>query len=211
MPASGDNSPNSSVGRRLGRALLILGAIAAVVAVEVGTGAVTVPGTQDSAQSTQTSAQASLAAQRMAANQQWASATCTNVLHWKNEIRRDATSLNFGFGAVARIQDAISATTRMMSEINKLGLPPAAQTTQARAEIDQLRSDIESRVHNIEGAAGSVADGNLGAIGALLSDLQTDTVVGTQIVNELRHVVSVDLGLSLIETRACRQLVGIPI
>jgi hypothetical protein len=35
--------------------------------------------------------------------------------------------------------------------------------------------------------------------------------VGTQIVGELRHVLSVDLGLSLVETRACRRLVGVPI
>jgi hypothetical protein len=66
-------------------------------------------------------------------------------------------------------------------------------------------------VRNIEGTAGSVANGNLAAIGALLSDVESDTVVGTQIVNELRHVLSVDLGLSLVETRARRQLVGIPI
>jgi hypothetical protein len=200
-----------SVAKRLGRVLLIMGGIVAGVVVAVSTGALTVPGAQDSAQSTQASAQASLAVKRMAADQQWASATCTNILDWKHEIQRDATSLNLGFGALARIQDAIAATTRMSNEVNKLGLPPDAQTAQARAEIDQLRSDIESRVHNIEGAAGSAAGGNLAAIGALLSDLENDTGLGTQIANELRHVLSVDLGLSLVETRACRQLVGSPI
>jgi len=169
-----------------------------------------VPGAPD-AESIQTSAQASLAAKRMVANRQWASATCTNILDWKNEIHHDATSLDLGFGALARIRDAIAATTQMSDTLNKLGLPPGAQTAPARAEIDQLRSEVESRVHSVEGAAGSVAGGNLAAIGAVLSDLETDTVVGTPIVNELRHVVSIDLGLSLVETRACRQLVGIPI
>jgi hypothetical protein len=129
----------------------------------------------------------------------------------RSEIQRDATSLNLSFGPLARIQDAITATARMSNEVHKLGLPPAAQTARTRVEIDQLRSDIDSRVHNIEGAAGRVASGNLAAIGGLLSDLENDTVVGTQIVNELRHVVSVDLGLSLVETSACRHLVGIPI
>ena len=200
-----------SLGTRLGRVLLIMGGITAAVLVAVSAGAITLPGAQDSTQGAQTSAQASLAASRMAANQQWASTTCTNLLEWKNEIQRDATSLNLGFGALARIQDAIAATTRMSNEINKLGLPPAAQTAQARAEIDQLRSDIESRVHNIADAAGSVASGNLAAIGALLSDLENDTAAGTRIVTELRHVLSVDLGLSLVESRACRQLIGIPI
>jgi hypothetical protein len=200
-----------SVGKRLGRVLLIMGGIAAAVLVALSTGAITLPGARDSTQSTRTSAQASLAAKRMAANQQWASATCTNILDWKNEIQRDGTNLNLGFGVLARIQDAIAATTRMSNEVNKLGLPPAAQTAQARAETGQLRSDIQSRVHNIEGSAGSVASGNLAAIGTLLSDLENDTVVGTQIVTELRHVLSVDLGLSLVETPACRQLVGIAI
>jgi hypothetical protein len=198
-------------GKRLVRVLLTMGAVAAVVAVEVGTGAVTVPGISDSAQATQTAAQASRAADRMAADQRWAAATCTNILDWKNEIHRDATTLNFSFGALARIQDAIAATNRMSNEVNRLGLPPAASTASGRAEINQLRSDIETRVHTIEGAAGSVAGGNLTAIGALVSDLKNDTVAGAPIVNELRRVVSVDLGLSLIETHACRQLVGIPI
>jgi hypothetical protein len=200
-----------SVAQRLGRVLLIMGGIAAVVLIAVCTNAITVPGSHDSTPSAETSPQASLAAKRMAANQLWASATCTNILDWKNEIHHDATSLNLGFGPLARIQDALTATTQMSNQFNKLGLPPTARAAQAQAEIDQLRSDIASRVHNIEGAAGSVASGHPAALVSVLNDLEADTVVGTQIVKELRHVVSVDLGLSLVETRACRQLVGIPI
>jgi hypothetical protein len=205
-PASG-----RGLGKRRGRVLLIIGGIAAVVVAAVSTGAVTLPGTQDSTQKPQAAAQASRAAAQMAADERWASVTCTSILDWKNEIHHDATSLTLGFGPLARIKDAIAATARMSNEVGRLGLPPAAHTAQARAEIDQLRSDIESRVHSIEGTAGSVASGNLAAIGALLSDLENETVMGTPIVNELRHVVSVDLGLSLVETRACRQLVGSPI
>lgn len=44
-----------------------------------------------------------------------------------------------------------------------------------------------------------------------MSDLENDKVLGPKVVNELGHVMSVDLGLSLAETRSCRQLVGIPI
>ena len=49
-------------------------------------------------------------------------------------------------------------------------------------------------MRNVEGTAGSVANGNLAAIGALLSDVESDTVVETQIVNELRHVLPSTLG-----------------
>ena len=197
--------------KRLGQVLLAMSGLAGAVLLAVSVGAITLPGTNAGTQSAQASDLASLAAKRTAANRQWASETCTSILDWKNEIHRDATSLNLGFGALPRIQDAITATTRMLNTIDRLGPPPSAQTGQAPADADRLRSDLEARVREIEGDAHSVASGNLAAIGTLLSDVQDDRAVGPQILDELRHVVSVDLGLSLIETRACRQLVGIPI
>jgi hypothetical protein len=195
----------------LGRVVLIIGGITALVLVALSTNAITVGGSRGSTPSADRSAQALLAAQRMAADRVWASATCTNILDWKNEIHHDATSLDLGFGPMARLHDAIAATTAMANQFNRLGLPPTAHTAQAQAEIDQLRSDIESRVQSVEGAAGGVATGNLASVGTVLNDLEADTAVGPQILEELRHVVSVDLGLSLVESRACRQLVGIPV
>jgi hypothetical protein len=210
MRLRGDHS-EPSVGSRLARVVVTVGVIAAVVTVAVSTGAVSIPGISTGSRKTQTSDQAALGAQRTAADEQWASATCTNILDWKNKIERDGTSLDLGFGPGARIEDAITATTRLVSEFDKLGLPPGAQTARARAELNQLRSDLGSRLHALEGAASSVAGGNIAAIGTLVTDLESDNGLGTQITGELSHVVSVDLGLSLVETRACRQLVGIPI
>jgi hypothetical protein len=66
-------------------------------------------------------------------------------------------------------------------------------------------------LHEIDGVAGTVASGDFGAIGTLVSDLESDLGLAKQLRNELGHVVSVDLGLSLVETRACRELVGSPI
>lgn len=210
MRLRGDHS-EPSVGSRLARVIATVGVIAAVVTVAVSTGAVTIPGISSGSRKTQVNDQAALAAQRTAADEQWASATCTNILDWKNKIERDGTSLDLGFGPGARIQDAITATTRMVSELDKLGLPPGAQTAQARAELNQLRSDLGSRLHALEGAASSVAGGNIAAIGTLVTAFESDNGLGTRITGQLSHVVSVDLGLSLVETRACRQLVGIPI
>ena len=203
------------IGKGLGWTVLIMCGLAAAVLVAVRAGAITLPGALPGAhgggQSSQAGTQTSPAAQHLAADRLWASTTCTNILNWKNEIHHDATSLDLGLGALARIQDAIAATTRLSNQVSTLGLPPGAQTARAKSEIDQLRSDIQGRVHAIQGAASSVAGGNLAAIGTILSDLQSDTVVGSEIAGQLRHVLSVDLGLSLVETRACRQLVGIPI
>jgi hypothetical protein len=190
--------------------ILVMGGIAAAVVVAISTGLVTLPGFGVRAR-TPAGASAALAAERTAATRQWASATCTSILDWKNAIHRDATSLSLGFGPLARVHDAVGATTRMLKELNAIGLPPTPAAAGARAEIGQLRTDIESRAHGIEGAASSVGSGNLAALGTLLSDLEGSGSVGTQLAGELRQVVSVDLGLSLAQTRSCRQLVGIPI
>jgi hypothetical protein len=208
MPVSDDNARQVSVATRLIRVGLTMGAIAAAVVLAFAVGAISLPWNH---RGSEEAAPASLAAQQTAANKGWASATCTNILNWKNEIQRDGTSLDFGLGASARLKDAVAATGGMLNELGKLGLPPGAQTAQARAEIERLRSDVESRVRNLKGAADSVASGNLAAIGTLVADLENDKGIGTQIAGELRHVVSVDLGLSLAETPACRELVGIPI
>lgn len=197
--------------KRVDRILLAISGIAFAIVLAVSVGAITLPGTHAGAQSAQASDLASLAARRQAANQRWASAACTSILNWKNEIRRDATSLNLGFGALPRVKDAIAATTRMLDRLDALGLPPSAQTGQARADLERLRSDLQARVSHIESDVHDVAGGNLAAIGTLVSDLQNDRAVAPQLTEELKHVVSVDLGLSLAETRACRQLVGLPI
>jgi len=204
-----DDHPNATdrevrVATRVVRVVLIM---AGVVATVVAAVAVALPagGHRNGAP-----AQASLAANRTAANKRWASATCTNILAWKNEIAHDESSL-LSLGALTRVDDAIAATKRMLKRQDKLGLPPGAQTAPARAEARRLRSEIESRLQDIESVASHVAGGNIAAIATLLTDLQNDRSVAPQVVDELRRVLTIDLGLSLVETGQCRQLVGIPI
>jgi hypothetical protein len=206
-----DNDAGPSVVWRLARVMLVVAGVVAAVTIAFSSGAVTIPGLSGGSRKTQASDQATLAAQRTAADKHWASATCTSILDWKNEIQRDGTSLNLSLGPSTRIHDAISATTRLLGQLDTLGVPPSAQTAQTQAELNQLRAEITSRLSSLEGAAGSVAGGNLAAIGTLVDDLESDKVLGTQVAGELQHVVSVDLGISIAETRACRQLAGIPI
>ena len=201
---------NSLRGTR-GRALLLVAGVAAALAVVVITGAVALPGVGDSKPSAQTSEQASLASNESTANIRWASATSTNILVWKSAIQRDTKGLNLSFGSLGRIEDGVAATTRVLNQIKKLGPPPAVRTAQARAEIQQFRADVASRVRKIQGDVHSVAGGDLAAIGTLVSDLRNAKVLETEIGNELRHVVFADLGLSLAATPACRQLVGIAV
>lgn len=197
------------VHKRVGQVVLAMIGVAGALAVAVSVGAITLPGTHSGTQSAQARDLSSLAAKRTADNRQWASATCTTILNWKNEIHRDAANLNLGFGAIPRIQEAITATTRMLNKLDGLGLPPSVQTGQARVDAERLRADLAARVREIERDAHSVAGGNLAAIATLLSDLESDRAKAPQIVDQLRRIVSVDLGLSLVETPTCRQLVGI--
>ncbi|MBV8986936.1 MAG: hypothetical protein JO372_00100 [Solirubrobacterales bacterium] len=184
--------------------VFVLGALAAAIVAALSTGAVKLPGSGNATVSTQQAA----AARQMAANQQWASATCSTVFGWKNEIQRDLHGLTLSFGALPRVQDAIGATTRMVDSIEKLGLPPALQRAQGRAQVAQLRSDVQSHLHGIESAASSVAGGNLGAISTLLGDLGNVPSVESQVVGHLRNVAS-ELGLSLASSPSCGQLAGL--
>jgi hypothetical protein len=191
---------------RLGTVLLVMAGVVAAAAGAVSTGIVKLPSLHHASPPTTT-----LAAQHTAANQQWASAFCTNLLDWKKQIAHDGTSLNPSVGPAQRIKDATAATTRMLRQLDQLGLPPAGQTAQTRAAANQLRSQLQSRASKLRTDAASVASGNLAAIGSLVTDLNNDRAMGTVLANEIQHVVSVDLGLSLAETSACRQLVGLPI
>jgi hypothetical protein len=193
---------------RLATVLLVMVGVVATGVVAVSAGVIRLPLLHHSGQRTQTT---TLAAQRSAANREWASAFCTNVMDWKKAIERDGTSLNPSLGPVARIKDATAATTRMLGKLDKLGLPPAGGTPQSRAEANHLRSVLRSRARKLQADANSVAGGNLAAIGSLVTDLNNDKAMSTEISSELQRVVSVDLGLSLAQTSTCRHLVGIPI
>ncbi len=193
------------------RGRMIMAGIAIAVLVAVIATAVILPGAEDTARGNQTTAQQTLAAARIAADKQWAAATCSNILDWKNAIHHDLTNLDLGFGAPARIRDAVDATTRMLDRLDKLGLPQDSGQGPATADAQQLRTELQTRLRDIQADAAAVASGNLGAIGRLVTDLSRDKAVAPQISNELRHLLTVDLGISLAETHACRELVGIPI
>jgi hypothetical protein len=190
------------------RSVWILAGLTGALLLALATGLITLPGAKSTARGAQTTAQQSAAAARLAADKQWASTTCTSILDWKNQIHRDATSLDLGLGPSARIRDAVNATTRMLGT---LALPPSSQGGQTSADAQELRSEIESRVHAIQADAAKAESGNLAAIGRLLTDVSRDRAVRPQIENQLRHLITADLGLSLAETHACRALVGIPI
>ncbi len=212
-PQPAPTTSRSSAGKWIGAALLAVGCIGVAALVAISSGAIKLPGAANSSDGSgsQSSAQEANEARLTAADERWASATCTNIIVWKNELQRDEAGLGFSLSSVSRIEDAITATTHMLSEVKQLGLPPSVHGGQAQAAIEQLRSDLETRVKDIEGAAGSVASGNLAAIGTLIGDLKNYKGLGTQMLTDLRHAITGDLAISLVEAQPCRQLVGVKI
>lgn len=182
MNTPGNNNTEVSIFWRLGRVMLVFGAVTAAVVLALTSGLASLPAGGKETHTTQASDRTTLVAQQAAADKQWASSACTSILDWKNQLHHDETSMSLSFGPVARVKDAIAATKNMLGELDKLGLPPGAQGARAGADLSRLRSELES-----------------------------GQIPGPQIVGELRNLVSVDLGLSLVETHSCRELVGSPI
>jgi hypothetical protein len=93
--------------------------------------------------------------------------------------------------------------------------PAAARTVDATTANQRWASALCTNVLNLKNEihrdATSVASGNLRAIGSLVDDLHKARSAVPKLKDEMQRLGSVDMGLSLAETRACRQLVGIPI
>jgi hypothetical protein len=68
------------------------------------------------------------------ANLRWTDGACTSVLALKNELHRDATSLNLSFGPQARIRSALAEVRRFEHQLQALGLPPI-ERTRGRAQL----------------------------------------------------------------------------
>lgn len=145
------------------------------------------------------------------ADQQWADTACTSVLDWKNDLHTDETSLNLGFGPLARIDNAITATQRLANKLSTIGLPPTGRTAQARQQFAALGSEVQTQIARVKSAAGQVESGNPLAALAAVENLKADSGLATDVVGAVRHLASVDLGLAVVETSACRRLAGSPV
>ena len=64
---------------------------------------------------------------------------------------------------------------------------------------------------NINTAANKLKSGNTQAARALVDDLGAQTGAVVVVLNDLRQVSFTDLGIAMLQTKACRQLAGIPI
>ena len=144
------------------------------------------------------------------ANQRWANSVCTNMLAWQKQVHHDETSLNFGFGPRARLNDAIGATRRLTSELTALGPPTTQQGSDERARFRRLGSAVQTKLTEAQTAANKVENGNLDAA-ALINDLPAGASLASALLSDTRTLASTDLAIAVLETKTCRQLAGVPI
>jgi hypothetical protein len=102
------------------------------------------------------------------ANLRWTAAACERVLSLRNELHRDGTSLNLGFGPRARIDDAFTATRRLVRGLEALGLPPMERRdgrTQLRVPSAGSTADLALAAAETAPCRTLVADGVSSAFG----------------------------------------------
>jgi len=145
------------------------------------------------------------------ANQRWANSVCTNMLAWQKQVHHDETSLNFGFGPRARLNDAIGATRRLVYEITVLGPPVEQRQSHSQGQFRRLGLAVQTKLTEAQTAANKVENGNLDAAAALISDLPAGASLASALLSDTRTLASTDLAIAVLETKTCRQLAGVPI
>ena len=115
------------------------------------------------------------------------------------------------FGAQPRLNDAIGATHQLANRLTRIGLPTTQQSSQAQHHFERLASDLQTQLTKAGTAANQLKSGNTAAAHALVHDLGTETGSIVAPLTDLHQVSLTDLAIATLETKACRQLSGIPI
>lgn len=141
----------------------------------------------------------------------WADAACTTVLDWKHGISADETSLHMSFNPLTRIEAAVSQTERLATDLQTIGLPPSARTGAAHERFAQFGNRLQTELGHVRSATSDLESGNPLAAIAAINDVGAISGLASQFAGAIQHSASIDLGLALVETSACRQLVGSPV
>jgi len=149
---------------------------------------------------------ASAAAATEQADQHWADTACSTVLRWKDTLHRDETSTDLSFGPIARLENAAAATVHLVDEVSALGLPPGARTVAAHRDFKALADQLVTSSGGLRSVAGQLESGDVAAALGAISDTANAAALATALVHSLQRFVSVDLGLAMIKSGACRDL-----
>jgi hypothetical protein len=99
----------------------------------------------------------------------------------------------------------------MASALTRIGLPATIRHGRADKQLQRLGSDVQTRVTSFVTAAHQLGHDNAAGARALVNDLGPGSGLVVAVVNDLHQLAPTDLALAVLETKACRQRVGLPI
>jgi hypothetical protein len=127
------------------------------------------------------------------ATEAWAGDLCSSLSTWSDSVTAATESIKdnpSADGLQSAVDDIKQATTTLTGELKGLGKPDTEGGQQAKDAIDQLATDLESAVAEIESAAG----GGLAALSTVSGSLAT---VSGQVSSTFDQLEQLDAGEEL--------------
>jgi hypothetical protein len=129
------------------------------------------------------------------ATTEWAGGVCSAITTWENSITSAVNSVKDNptkEGVQSAVDDAKDATTTFTNDLKGLGKPDTDAGQQAEAALNELSSDVEAGVQQVEQAVetaeGAGAAGALSAISAVSATLSTLTSQATTTFSQLQQL-----------------------
>jgi len=145
----------------------------------------------------------------------WANDLCSSISTWEDSVTATASSVTSGNLSKAGLQsaanDAKAATTKLADDVKSLGAPPTDSGAQAKQELDQLSTEIQTGVQTVTEAAQSASgvNGILSAISVASSTLVTLNNEVSSTLNQLKSLstdASGELKDAFNKADACKNL-----
>jgi hypothetical protein len=92
-----------------------------------------------------------------------------------------------------------------------IGLPATPRAEHGRAQLALPIANIQAQTRNNAALAGRLGRGNTASVRALAVRIAAQTNSVLAVLGDLHRVASTDVAIAALETKACRQLIGVPI
>jgi hypothetical protein len=109
----------------------------------------------------------------------WADGLCSSLVTWRGSVKSEADQVRAEDISKASLEDAASgissANAKLRDQLETLGKPPTAASSEARATVTQLSEELNTGADKIKDAAAGVSGAQevLGAVSAISGTLTT--------------------------------------
>jgi hypothetical protein len=147
----------------------------------------------------------------------WSNNLCTAITDWSNSVKKSGQSLQSGGVSKDQLKqttsDIKSATHKFAEDLKGLGKPNTASGQDAKDAIDQLATQVDSDVDELQKAADKASgSGASGAVAAASGIASTLSKMGSQISSAATKLQSADakgdLQKAFQAAPACKNLTG---